>query len=388
MSRELWNPPPFGLDVHRARIDRAIGDCAERGLAGLLLFSQESLFYLFGYDQIGYWVFQAVYLPADGGSPVAICRAPDAFSIEQSPFIDDVRVWTDDQAESPAEMAIGLMGTGGGTKVGVELRSHSLLARYWSELSEAAAGKVELVDASDVIASRRAIKDEGEIEKFRLAARHLRRSYEAAEAMIEPGVRECDLLGASMDAMYRDGASPTAIHPPIASGPRTMSQTHGSATERAVMPGEPLVIEIGAAASRYHAVAARTYVIGEPSKPLADMHEAASVALESGFEAMAPGRSLADVARLAQGELSERGFSRAGRHVGYGTGIGFPPTWLEEGRIKVSDETPAQPGMTFFYFIGISDPEHETCAYVGEPVLITETGYERLLPYEAGKWRC
>jgi len=387
MTGALWNPPPFELDVHRARIDRAIEDCAERGLAGLLLFSQESLFYLFGYDQIGYWVFQAVYLPADGSPPIAICRAPDVFSIAQSPFIDDVRVWTDDQAESPAEATVALMNAAKGAKIGVELRSHSLLARYWSELVAAAEGVIDLIDASDVIAERRAIKDEHEVGRFRLAARHLQRSYEAVEAMIEPGVRECDLLGASMDAMYRDGASPTAIHPPIASGPRTMSQTHGSATERAVGIGEPLVVEIGAAASRYHAVAARTYVIGEPPSHLSAMHEAASVALESGFAAMAPGRSLADVARLAQAELNDRGFSRAGRHVGYGTGIGFPPTWLEEGRIKVSDETPAQSGMTFFYFIGLSDPENEICVYVGEPVLITETGYERLLPYEAEKWR-
>lgn len=388
MTTALWNPPPFELDVHRARIDRAIEDCAERGLAGMLLFSQESLFYLFGYDQIGYWVFQAVYLPADGSPPIAICRAPDVFAIEQSPFIDDVRVWTDDQDESPAETTIALMNAGRGAKIGVELRSHSLLAQYWSELLTAAEGKVELVDATSVIASRRAIKDEHEVEKFRLAARHLQRSYDATEAIIEAGVRECDLLAASMDAMYRDGASPTAIHPPIASGPRTMSQTHGSATERAVAPGEPLVIEIGAAASRYHAVGARTYVIGEPPKHLSAMHDAAAAALEAGFEAMSPGRSLADVARLAQAEMNGRGFSRAGRHVGYGTGIGFPPTWLEEGRIKVSDESPARSGMTFFYFIGLTDPEHETCVYVGEPVLITETGYDRLVPYEAEKWRC
>ncbi len=383
----IWAPLPFPETVHQARIDRARAECAERGWDGLLLFAQESLYYLFGYDQIGYWVFQTVYLPADGGAPVAFCRAPDIHMIEQSPFIDDVRVWTDDQAESPAEMVVDLMTSLGARKVGAEQRSHSLLPFYWSSLLEASAGKVELGDASHLVASQRAIKDPFEVEKFRLAARHLRRSYRALEEALVPGVRECDLLAASMDSMYRDGAGPTAIHPPIASGPRTLTQTHGSATEREIAPGEPVVTEIGAAASRYHAVAARSYVIGEPTAAMSSMHDAASAALEAGFAEMAPGTPLSEVAKLAQAELGARGFSRAGRHVGYGTGIGFPPTWLEEIRIKVSDPTPAVEGMTLFYFVGLTDPAEGLCLYVGEPVLITDTGYERLAPYEPESWR-
>jgi len=383
----LWSPPPFELAVHEGRIERARADCAERGLDGLLLVAQESLYYLFGYDQIGYWVFQAVSLPADGSPPVGICRAPDVYTMSQSPFLDDVRVWSDDQAESPADQLMAETTRGGRARIGVELGSHSLLPKFWSALVAAAEGRAELVDASDVVAARRAIKDEGEIERFRRAAIHLRSSYRAAEELLEPGGREGDLLAASMAARSRDGPPPPAIPPPIASGPRTMSQTHGSATERPVAPGEPVVIEIGAASARYHAVAARSYVLGEPSAPLAAMHSAAASALEAGFEAMAPARPLSGVAELAQAELAARGYSRAGRHVGYGTGIGFPPTWLEEIRIKVSDPTPAEPGMTLFYFIGLVDPERQVSLYVGEPVLITAGGYERLAPYEPERWR-
>ena len=40
-----------------------------RGLDGLLIFRQESMFYLTGYDTFGYVFFQCLYLNADGAFP-------------------------------------------------------------------------------------------------------------------------------------------------------------------------------------------------------------------------------------------------------------------------------------------------------------------------------
>jgi Xaa-Pro dipeptidase len=382
-----WAPTPFPVEVHAERLARMRERCEQRGLDGMLLMAQESLYYLLGYDQIGYWVFHAFWVPAGEGPVVAVCRAPDADTIAQSPFVDDVQVWTDDQADSPAVQVTAILEGAGARRVGVELTTHALVATHWSALQEAARGRVELVDASDLVPALRVVKDELEIECFRRAAGHLERSYAALEETLAPGVRECDLLAASLDAMYRDGAGPTAIHPPIASGPRTMTQTHGSATQREIREGEPVVAEIGAASARYHAVAARSYVLGQPPAQLERLHEAAAAALDAGFAAFEPGRPLSDVARLAQAEVTARGYTRAGRHVGYGTGIGYPPTWLDQVRIKVSDPTEAVPGMTLFYFVGLTDPDAQMCVYVGEPVLITAGGYERPAPYDPAGWR-
>lgn len=386
IETKSWQPTPFPVEVHADRIERVRSRMEAEGLDGMLLFGQETLFYLFGYDQIGYWVFQAVYLPLEGEA-FAICRGPDAFMIEQSPFIDDVIVWSDDDPVDPSVRLVDRMTAANAGRTGVELGSHALLAGRWSALKSATEGRVDLVDASALVADLRAIKDHGEIEQFRQAARHLDRSYRALESELRIGNTELDLLAASLDGMYRDGASPTAIHPPIASGPRTLSQTHGSATNRKIGPGEPVTTEIGAASQRYHAVGARTYVLGEAPPVLVAMHDAASAALEAGFAGFSVGEPLSDVAVAAQAELLERGYTRAGRHFGYGTGIGFPPTWLEHLRIKVSDHRPAVPGMTFFYFVGLADPERQICVYVGEPVLVTENGAERLLPHDPSGWR-
>ncbi len=48
------------------RRDKAAGAMAARGLDGLLMFRQESMYYLTGYDTFGYVYFQCLCLGADG----------------------------------------------------------------------------------------------------------------------------------------------------------------------------------------------------------------------------------------------------------------------------------------------------------------------------------
>jgi len=59
-----------------ARRARACAMMAEVGLDGLLIFRQESLYYLTGYDTFGYVFFQCLYLGADGAMTL-LTRAPD-----------------------------------------------------------------------------------------------------------------------------------------------------------------------------------------------------------------------------------------------------------------------------------------------------------------------
>jgi Xaa-Pro aminopeptidase len=60
------------MALHFTREEFAAGGAAAcdalkaRGLDGLLIFRQESMFYLTGYDTFGYVFFQCLYLNADG----------------------------------------------------------------------------------------------------------------------------------------------------------------------------------------------------------------------------------------------------------------------------------------------------------------------------------
>ena len=61
----------FGLRIKKLR-----ELVAENELDGMLLFRQESMFYLFGYVTFGYVFFQCLYLGLDG-KLILLTRAPD-----------------------------------------------------------------------------------------------------------------------------------------------------------------------------------------------------------------------------------------------------------------------------------------------------------------------
>ena len=84
------------------RRDRAIAALAERGLDGLLIFRQESMFYLTGFDTFGYCFFQCLYLGADGGLTL-LTRAPDLRQAQHTSVIEDIRVWVDREGKNPAD---------------------------------------------------------------------------------------------------------------------------------------------------------------------------------------------------------------------------------------------------------------------------------------------
>ena len=49
-----------------ARREMVVAELQDKGLAALLIFRQESMYYLTGYDTTGYSQFQCLYLGADG----------------------------------------------------------------------------------------------------------------------------------------------------------------------------------------------------------------------------------------------------------------------------------------------------------------------------------
>jgi Xaa-Pro dipeptidase len=54
----------FTCDEFAARQRRACEEMQEAGLDGLLIFRQESMYWLTGYDTSGYSMFQGMYLRA------------------------------------------------------------------------------------------------------------------------------------------------------------------------------------------------------------------------------------------------------------------------------------------------------------------------------------
>src|SRR5262245_4469099 len=121
-----------------ARREAAIAALGARGLDGLLMFRQESMDYLTGYDTCGYLFFQCLYLGADGRL-MLLTRAPDLRQARHTSMVEDIRLWVDGPEAEPArELRAALEGFGlAGKRLGVEYEAYGLTARNGQRLQAA-----------------------------------------------------------------------------------------------------------------------------------------------------------------------------------------------------------------------------------------------------------
>ena len=120
----------FTLDELAQRRAGATKLMAQRGLDGLLMFRQESMFYLTGYDTFGFVFFQCLYLGADG-KLMLLTRAPDLLQARHTSMIEDIRIWVDGPDASPSSELKKILESFGlkGKKLGVEYEAYGLTAR-------------------------------------------------------------------------------------------------------------------------------------------------------------------------------------------------------------------------------------------------------------------
>src|SRR4028118_1258476 len=131
----------FTAEELAARRKAAGDELADRGLDGLLVFRQESMYYLTGYDTFGYVFFQCLYMGADGETLTLLTRTPDVRPAEHTSVIEDIRVWYDAEGVDPAQDLKEILEEHGcrGERLGIETDAYGL-TRYNPQRVEAAPG--------------------------------------------------------------------------------------------------------------------------------------------------------------------------------------------------------------------------------------------------------
>src|SRR5215213_7108900 len=92
----------FSSEELSDRRQAVAAELANRGLDGLLMFRQESMYYLTGYDTFGYVFFQCFYMGSDGETLTLLTRTPDVRQAAHTSVVEDVRVWYDTEDADPA----------------------------------------------------------------------------------------------------------------------------------------------------------------------------------------------------------------------------------------------------------------------------------------------
>ena len=74
----------------------------EKNLDALLMFRQESMYWLTGYDTFGYVFFQTLILDQKG-NVILLTRAPDLRQAQNTSNIEDIRIWVDKDGVNPTD---------------------------------------------------------------------------------------------------------------------------------------------------------------------------------------------------------------------------------------------------------------------------------------------
>lgn len=370
------------LSERRRSACRAMG---ERALHGLLLFRQESMYYLTGYDTFGYCFFQCLYLGADGRM-VLLTRAPDMRQARHTSVIDDIRVWVDEAGKNPAHDLRGIIDEHGcrGTRLGIELDSYGLTAYNWRRVEASLEGFCTLEDASDLVSLQRAVKSPAEVEYVRKAAALADDALEAAIRLTEEGVFDGDILAAMHSAIFSGGGDYPGNEFIISSGKDALLCRYYSG-RRNLQKDDQLTLEHAGVYRHYHACLMRTLLTGKAHSEHVAMYDACADAMQACIEALKPGRPIGEVFDAHATVLDAAGYRDHRLNAcGYSLGATYTPTWMDWPMFYAGNPVEAAPSMIFFIHIILANSDSQRAMTLGQTLRVTESGCERLsrLPLE------
>ncbi len=372
-------PVHFEQSEMIARRAAAARKLKEEGLDGLLIFKQESMYYLTGYDTFGFCFFQCLYLGADGRY-FLLTRAPDLRQARYTSDIKDIRIWMDGDGVNPARDLKAVLDEYGlnGKILGCEYNAYGLSAAYGKMLESELEGFCLLRDQSILVSSLRVVKSKAEIICVRHAAKLADDAMDAAMETAGPGVFEGDILAAMQGAVFRGGGDYPGNEFIIGSGAGALLCRYFTG-RRNLGSQDQLTLEYAGAYRRYHACLMQTFLTGRPSREHLGMHAACSDALEACLDAIRPGETMGAVFSEHARVLDEAGYREHRLNAcGYSLGAMYTPMWMDFPMFHAGNPYRIEVNNIFFVHIILMNSDTGNSMTLGLTVRVTADGVERL----------
>lgn len=357
-----------------ARRDRLIIEMAEKKLDAIVLFAQESMYWLTGYDTFGFCFFQGLVMKADG-SMVLLTRSADLRQARHTSIIGNIVLWTDRDGANPALDLRNLLNDLDllGARIGIEYDTHGLTAFNGRRLDEQLQTFGQIVDASGIVSRLRLFKSPAEVQKAEKAAALGDDALDAALKLIKQGADEGAILAAMQAAIFQGGGDYPANEFIIGSGADALLCRY-KAGRRKLTKNDQLTLEWAGVFHHYHAPMMRTILTGKASKRHQELYEAARDALVAVEKAMIPGNTFGDVFDAHARSMESHGLTKHRLNAcGYSVGARFAPSWMDMPMFYQGNPEPIAPSMTLFAHMIIMDSESETAMTLGRTYLTTDT---------------
>jgi Xaa-Pro aminopeptidase len=227
-----------------------------------------------------------------------------------------------------------------------------LTYREFQTLRKLLPESLRLTPVDDLVTRQRAVKEPQEIEWLGEAARITDLAWEKTLRCIKPGVKESE-VGLEFDYQLRlNGAEGSAFDTIVASGPRA-ALPHGAPTDKAIEPGDLVIIDGGAKYRGYHGDMTRTVVLGKADSKQREIYRIVLEAQRKALEAIRPGMAGKAVDAVARDYISRQGY---GEYFGHGLGHSVGLNIHENPRFSPYEERPIPAGAVITVEPGIYLP--------------------------------
>ncbi len=246
------------------------------------------------------------------------------------------------------------------------------------------------------------LKEPHQVEGIKKSGKLLLSILDKVEKMIKPGITT-DMINALVHEEHvRAGAIPAPLN--YRGFPKSVCTSinevicHGIPSDRVLNEGDIINVDVTPILNNYYADASKTFFVGTPTEDGRKIVGIAREALKRGINEVKPGATLGDIGFAIQDYSESLGCSVVREFIGHGVGIEFheQPQVLHYGvrgqGIKLV------PGMVFTIepMVNLGGRElhvlddnwtavtndKSLSAQFEQTILVTETGFESLTPFE------
>ena len=193
----------FSKQEFNNRKKKVLESVQKEKLDALLMFRQESMYWLTGYDTFGFVYFQCLILKANGDL-VLLTRVPDLRQAQNTSIIEDIRIWVDKDKSKPVDQLMNILSELSLEKsnLGVEYEAYGLTGRNAMRLNDSLKNFATLHDKSELISFLRVVKSPAEIVYVKKAAELADKAMEAAWKYAHSSQNESKILAEMQGAVF------------------------------------------------------------------------------------------------------------------------------------------------------------------------------------------
>ncbi len=364
----------FTIDEYRSRVKKAQALMAEAGLPVMLLHAPENIAYISGFRMLGFFMYQAVIVPAKG-DPILVVRDVEQAAADDTSWLTRRSVYMDiEDPISATARAVRDLGLDGST-IGLEFNTWFLTQERLAVL-RSLLPSANFVAEPNIVRSLRLIKSPAEVEYLRKASRVVEAMAQAALDTARAGVSEREVAAAITRAQIMSGGE-SFLEPILMTGERT-AQLHGTWSDRVIQQGDAVYFELNGVSGGYWSKLLRTAVVGKPSAATSRAADVVIDALSTGISMMRTGANAGEIDAALRQPVLKAGLRDSYYYrTGYTMGLIYPPSSGEYLREMMAGDTwRLEAGQTFHMLViggGVG---------FSETVLVTDDGPELLTRFE------